>query len=49
MTPSTLLHPLKLDVVDFQEDEHDYREPTHAVLPHASLIPEIADCRLLGR
>lgn len=25
MTPSTLLHPLKLDVVGFQEDEHDYR------------------------
>lgn len=24
MTPSTLLHPLKLDVVGFQEDEHDY-------------------------
>jgi len=24
MTPSTLLHPLKLDVVGFQEEEHDY-------------------------
>lgn len=24
MTASTLLHPLKLDVVGFQEDEHDY-------------------------
>lgn len=24
MTLSTLLHPLKLDVVGFQEDEHDY-------------------------
>ena len=24
MTPSTLLHPLKLDVVGFLEDEHDY-------------------------
>jgi len=24
MTPSTLLHPLKLDVVGFQEGEHDY-------------------------
>lgn len=23
MTPSTMLHPLKLDVVGFQEDEHD--------------------------
>ena len=24
MTPSTLLHPLMLDVVGFQEEEHDY-------------------------
>lgn len=24
MTPSTLLHPLKLDVVGFKEEDHDY-------------------------
>ncbi len=40
MTPSTLLHPLKLDVVGFQEDEHDY---------HSSVeLPEPKCCESCG-
>jgi len=30
MTPSTLLHPLKLDVVGFQEEQHDYQSRNRA-------------------
>lgn len=49
MTTSTLLHPLKLDVVGFQEDEHDYHfrvEPTDYGAPISTVLRLLEDGEL---
>lgn len=43
MTPSTLLHPLKFDVVGFQEDEHDYH--FRVELPEPKCCQSCARCQ----